>query len=1098
MVAAPSHAGARKGAPVSPALAALLVCLLFALSGSVGLVYEVAWKHIFSTVFGSTTYAVSVVISVFMGGLALGSFVFGKLADRVRCHLLICALLEVGIATTGLLVHFALHRLEPLYRAVFQASQSPALLTAVQVAVSAAVLLVPTFLMGGTLPVLSRFVASIRGGVAPAVGILYGLNTLGAAGGAFVTGFVLVKALGTRMTVYLAASANLGLAAAFLLLYVLSEATTGAGREGAPVRTEEPAAEPPLSRARLRLLLAAVAVSGFAAFSYEVLWTRLLSFRLEATVYAFSIMLTTFLLGLGLGGAVVGLWKRSPAKARYWRAYGYLEAAVGISGLATVLLFFSGRHGYATFAQRVVGELGFSALVMLVPTTLMGAAFPIACHLFAAGVRETGKSVGRIYVFNTCGCVAGALLTGFYLVRVLGTQGSITLASFLMIVSGSTILAWSSLAGVGRTRSLSTALRALRPLPLIGALGIGIVALTPSDFLVRYFLKNQSVTVSNPSKRVSLLGYAEGVEGIVVACNVGDGHKTIAAGSTDVAGTSYVLRNTQKLQAHIPMLIHPDPREVCQIGFGSGETARIFSSYDVARFDCVEISRAMLKVADDYFKDINDGVVSRKNFNAIIMDASAYLRYTDRKYDIIANDATWPSQSGPAMLFTLEYFRRGREHLKPGGMMTSWLPLDMPTQDIKTVLRTFHEVFPHVYIWSALSDRNRHALIAGSDGPLQIDLPRFRGRFEQFARKDLESVYLDDPAVFLACHLSEVEGADRELDRAPLSTDYSPVLRFMYSRMYGPEDMVAGAFRVLRVRRDSILNHLTNAQALPDSKEFLARISRFDEANKHLLRALSTPAHDLDLRGAELARAVALAPELPAARLVAEEGKAMAALTPDRIKALPLPDLKDQARRLMRQGAYDKAVSALNEWAAREPASAEPYMALGTAYMLMQKPQKAVPLLGEAIRLDPHAVGAHFSLGVACVRMGRVAEGIPHLEEAVRLAPESAEAHAYLGTAFGLVDDAVRALPHLQRAVELDPNLADAQCNLGVLLFRAGNHREAMPHLEKSLDLGLDKPGTHRMLAEAYREAGDERGAALHLKAAQEADSKSQQPGTLR
>jgi Tfp pilus assembly protein PilF len=422
----------------------------------------------------------------------------------------------------------------------------------------------------------------------------------------------------------------------------------------------------------------------------------------------------------------------------------------------------------------------------------------------------------------------------------------------------------------------------------------------------------------------------------------------------------------------------------------------------------------------------------------------------------------------------------------------------MPTQDIKTVLRTFHEVFPYVYVWSALSDRNRHALIAGSDRPLQVDVQRFRERFERFARKDLEPVYLDDPAVFLACHLSKVEAPDRELDEAPLSTDYSPVLRFMYSRMYGPEDIVAGAFRVLRARRDSILSHLTNAQALPDSKEFLAKIARLDDANDHLLRALSASDKDLELRDTELARAVELAPELPAGRLVAEERKAVAALTPDQIRALSVRELKDRARRLVRQRAYDKALLALQEWAAREPASAEPCTALGTVYMLMQQPEKAVPLLGEAVRLDPHAADAQFSLGVACVRMGRVAQGLPHLEEAVKLAPDFAEGHAHLGTAFGLVDDAARALPHLRRAVELDPDLADAQCNLGVLLFRTGNHKEAIAHLEKSLDRGLNRAGTHRMLAEAYREAGDERAAALHLKAAEQADSRAEAPDTLR
>jgi spermidine synthase len=162
---------------LAPAAVGICVCLLFAVSGSVGLIYEVAWKHIFTTVFGSTTYAVSVVISVFMAGLALGSFVFGKLADRTRRHLLVFALLQVGVAVSGILVPHALRGVEGLYQVVFRTFESPALLITVQVLVSAVILLVPTFLMGGTLPILSRFMATRRGQVGSAVGLLYGLNT---------------------------------------------------------------------------------------------------------------------------------------------------------------------------------------------------------------------------------------------------------------------------------------------------------------------------------------------------------------------------------------------------------------------------------------------------------------------------------------------------------------------------------------------------------------------------------------------------------------------------------------------------------------------------------------------------------------------------------------------------------------------------------------------------------------------------------------------------------------------------------------------------------------------------------------------------------
>ncbi|MHC4592044.1 MAG: fused MFS/spermidine synthase, partial [Planctomycetota bacterium] len=736
------------------ALAAACVCVLFVVSGSVGLIYEVAWKHIFTTVFGSTTYAVSVVIAVFMAGLALGSFVFGRVADRTRRHLLIFALLQAGIAVSGLLVPPALHGVEGLYRIVFQWSGSAALLTTVQVLVSAVILLVPTFLMGGTLPVLSRFMAARRGQVGSAVGLLYGLNTLGAAAGAFLTGFVLIRILGTLKTIYLAAAVNIAVAVVFLALHSLTRA-----EEPAPTEEEaEGIEEAPLGAGRLRLLLLAVAVSGFVSFSYEVLWTRLLSFRLRTTVYAFSVMLATFLLGLGLGGALVGLSRRKRPKADYWRIYGYLEAAIGICGLCTIFLLLTPRLGWASFVGRTVEQFGMSALIMLVPATLMGAAFPIACHLFAAGVSHTGRSVGSMYVANTIGAVAGALLTGFYLVWALGTQHSLALASFAIIASASLVLVLAPRSAPREGSAARSQRSVLVHVLLIWAVAIGLWGVTPQGLLPAYYVRHQP---RGPER--TLLGHHEGLEGVAVASELPDGDKLLSVGATIVAGTAFRLRNTQKLQAHIPMLVHPEPKEVCQIGFGSGETARIFASYDVDRFDCVEISPGVVEMADEHFKDINDGVVHKPNFNAVIMDATVYLKYTDRRYDVIANDATWPHLGGAWALFTLEYFQEGRRHLKPGGIMTSWLPLELPLHDLKSLLKSFHEAFPHVYLWSALSHQNKHALIIGSDHELQMDARQFMSRFDRFARDDLQIVNLDDPAAFLTCHLATVADMGPEL-----------------------------------------------------------------------------------------------------------------------------------------------------------------------------------------------------------------------------------------------------------------------------------------------------------------------------------------------
>lgn len=1065
---------------------AACLCALFFISGSAGLIYEVAWKHIFTIVFGNTTYAVSVVISVFMAGLALGTFAFGKVADRARRHLRLFALLEAGIAVSAVLVPPLLERAEGFYGAVFRASYSPGRLILVQVPLSAAILLVPTFLMGGTLPVLSRFLAARRRQVGPAVGLLYGANTLGAAAGAFLTGFFLIQAFGVLRTVHLAAAVNLALAAVFLVLDALP-----AGGEVKAEPAETPGAAPAaLSGGHVALLLAAVTVSGFVSFSYEVLWTRLLEFRFKSTVYAFSTMLTAFLLGLGLGGALVGLVRRNVRSSAYWRIFGYMEAAIGVAGMAGVFLLLAPRIPYHSFAGQALAHLAVSVAIMIVPTVLMGAAFPIACHLFAAGVERTGRSVGSIYAFNTIGAVSGALVTGFVLVGALGTQRSLTLVSFLMVASGSIILiarAPGAEAATGR-RALAR-VRAVAPIWIIALL---VFVVTPAALLPKYFLAHQSIALANRGKDVSLIGYGEGAEGVVVVSELKGQYKVIAAGATDVAGTNYILRNTQKLQAHVPMLIHPDPKAICQIGFGSGETARIFASYDVDRFDCAEISPVMLEMARKHFSDINGGVLGDPKCHIVLMDAAAYLRYTDQTYDVIANDATWPSQAGPSMLFTLEHFRNGRRCLKPGGIMTSWLPLDMPLRDVKTILRTFHDVFPHVYVWTALSQENKHALIVGSEEPLRVDAARFLERFNRFAREDLKSVYLDDPAVLLACHLAKVEGMEAELADAPLSVNYRPVLQFMYSRLYSLADMVVDCYALLARHRDSILNHVTNVEALQDKEEFVEKVKRIEAANDLLLRAFTLSPQRKTQQVEAINRALALAPEHPAARLVAAARERLRLSAGVDIAALDLPELRERARGLLRYALYDDALVALQEWVAREPASAEANNSLGMCLLLMGRCDAAIEPLSQATALDPTSADAHFRLGVAYIRTNQPAKAVEALRQAVGLAPGMARAHAQLGTAYGMLGQAGSAVQYLRRAVSLDPELSDAHCNLGMLLLQLGDLADGVPHLEKSLALGPEDPRVHRLLADAYGRLGDQAAAARHIRRAAELETATQ------
>ncbi|MCK4298796.1 MAG: fused MFS/spermidine synthase, partial [Planctomycetes bacterium] len=356
---------------------------------------------------------------------------------------------------------------------------------------------------------------------------------------------------------------------------------------------------------------------------------------------------------------------------------------------------------------------------------------------------------------------------------------------------------------------------------------------------------------------------------------------------------------SQKLQGHVPMLIHPDPKEVCQVGLGSGETAHVFSSYDVDRFDCVEISPAVVRMAATQFVDINHGLVASPAFKPIIMDAGAYLKYTDQRYDVIANDATWPHLAGPAMLYTREYFEHCRDRLNDGGIMTSWLPLEMPLQDLKTVFRTFGEVFPYVYVWSPLSHANKHALIIGCRKPLSIDAKDYVERFNRFARADLATVNLGSPVGLLVSHLSAFSGAEPDLADASLNTEDMPTLRYLASR---PDEFqphvsarqVVKSLMFLPAHRDRIEEHLENPDGLERPEAFLVGLRRMDRATDFLLEAIwqkSRP--NPDAEAIATGRAMRLSPSHPGFAEVADTLRALRSFTPEQIGALATQELKE-------------------------------------------------------------------------------------------------------------------------------------------------------------------------------------------------------------
>jgi len=442
-----------------------------------------------------------------------------------------------------------------------------------------------------------------------------------------------------------------------------------------------------------------------------------------------------------------------------------------------------------------------SGMIMIIQTILMGMPFPLDSRIFTHDIKVDGKTIGSIYSINTIGGILGSCLTGFILVKVLGAQKSIILISLIALTVGTTIVLFNQkgLKDYKSSKSSSIIFAAL-----IWFIAIVLIVWLPKNLLFKYY----NIFEEQYAKDTKILYANEGIECITTVHEYPDGFKGISTSSVNVAGTHYTHRTTQKLQAHIPMLLHPNPKDVLQVGFGSGETSHIVTTYDIDQLDLVEISNEVIYTSMKYFSEINNNVANHPKFNPIIMDGANYIHLAKKKYDLILNDASWPGYAGCSALYSQDYFENAQKLLKPGGIMTSWFPIG-DGEDFKILLKTFHSVFPHVSVWLAMTHVNQHALVAGSLHKIEIDAEHFLKRFHQYAQKDLKSVDLDDPVFFLDVFQMDETGLDDLPDSVPTHTLDKPILEFTERKQDAVENIAA--IRMMAKNNISIKSYLKNS-----------------------------------------------------------------------------------------------------------------------------------------------------------------------------------------------------------------------------------------------------------------------------------------------
>lgn len=1032
-------------------LSPILLLVLFFLSGFTGLVYEVVWVRLFAEVFGNTTYAVTAVLAAFMAGLSLGAWILGRLIDTRKQYLPVYALLEAGIALCATAVPLAVPALSGLYSVLYTSFHfSEAALTAARFGISFALMLPSTMLMGGTLPVLGKTLVRRTGEIGRRTGALYGVNTLGASLGCIITGFLLIKNLGARGSVFLAAATNLLIAAlVFIILRTGLPEPAGEEARATPPRTAE--GGPMRARSRL-LFLVLVGAAGFASLSYEILWTRLLVFKLKTTVYAFASMLSVYLLGIGAGSLLFPLIEKRKGIKDYWSLWGVLQAGIAATGFCSLLTFAgiallpvaAPTTGQGWTYKLLSGNLFHSLIIMAIPTLLMGLAFPAAVAAYTRQVASYGRSVGMLYACSTAGSILGSIATGFLLVSALGTQGSMEAIALLGGAVAAIALAFSPEQPSEKKRAPSAGrsgrIKRIAAIAIILVLSAAVAAL-PRDHLLRYMntgeLAHDITAVIDDAH--------EGVEGITTVHHFADGGRVISTGSINVAGTAFTLRTTQKLQAHIPLLLHAKPRLVCQIGFGSGETSRIVCSYGIERLDLVEISRAVIDMADRHFRDINGGVTADPRFRAIIMDGANYLRLAGTRYDIIMNDSIWPYYAGNSGLYTREYFEAAKRRLLPGGIMTSWVPVSMDYESLAVLLKTFHAVFPRVSLWFATSHENQHALIVGSSDPLAIDPLQFRERFARLAKPDLAEIGYATPAAFLDIYKFGEEAIAEMEWAGAYHTGDRPYLEFAESRTT-MHDLSNGLMMIRLYRRDAA--HLPGVAADTGLRTELALLYK---ATGHVLNGLVLRAGADATYRAEYLKALALVPNYPGISSTRDEVK-----TPGEDPLKGIPEFNRailEAKGLLGEGRFMEMLPVLDRAIRLDPRSGEAYTLRGEACLKMGRFGDAIEYLKKAIELSPERFEAYYHLGWIYFRMGDLDAAIARFESGIDRNPKAAELHYILGKALSYKNRTREARRSFQRAAALSPFDAEFYYELGAIDEREGNSSEAIRSYEKAIRL---------------------------------------------
>jgi spermidine synthase len=1032
-----------------------LILSFFFISGMTGLIYEILWTRMISKIIGNAPFAISIVLTVFMGGLGLGSYLASRYIDRLKTPARLVktyGFLELTVGMYGLLLPVLLILFKPFYGLLYNHLFAHFLLYNLLTFLGCSLLLLlPVTCMGATLPVLSRFYVTKLSTIGSSLGKLYSINTVGGALGSLFCGFWIISFWGVWGSLAFAILLNTGIGLSSL--YLGSKTGNGViidqGKDELPLEKK-----PQYARIVGISALVIFAVSGFCSLAYEVIWTKLLGLIVGPTTYSFTIVLVTFITGLAIGSMFFGWLADRTGKPGFLLISTQIAAAISALFISQLLgstqtffskILFTFKDNF-TLLMAVKSCLLFS--FMFLPTFFLGATFPLVGKLYTRTLAVIGKSIGFAYSINTLGAVLGSFSAGFILIPLLGKELSLSLLSIAQLVA---ILITGSVIAVSSQKKGAV----LAPLSLAVLVGIIPAVFFPHwdraalssgkyhrfdtsslngvGWLESLTKGNKTVDVSNNGR---LVYFGDGIGGF-----------TTVMKNTDVAGkNSFCLFNsgkpdastqkgdmvTQILLAHFPLIFHPNPRKVLVLGLASGITAGETLYYPIERLDVLDINQQVVP-ASNFFLPWNNNVLSDPRTHLIVQDGRSHIELTDQKYDVIISEPSNPWMAGLANLFTKEFFELVKNRLDDGGIFVQWVhSYQMDWDSFAMIGRTFERVFPNSKL-ARTSDTGVDFLLIGFKGDNDFDMETPTKNY-QYAKKSQNMVLLNP---FLFYNLIMSENLEKSFGEGKINTDNRPILEF-------------SAPKLMYLRDD------------PAIREHLSKERWLEPGTRKVIIGLNSNIDtQIDLAVLNLSFNILVQDMVDLTHATPEQKARYEGILTSYCSDNVVDDFTFISDPELQKKCISAEIESLQKKIDTVREKDALFSFLGNLYGSMKMPAEAISYFNLAIETNPRNYMAYFNLGNVLASQDLFDESIRMYSEAVHINPIYIPAYHNWGNILLRQKKLAEAGEKYRHVLALDPDSVPSHLALAEVLREQGKTDESKK-LQQEADLLMGKTSVFR------------------------------------